>query len=178
MAKSDPTGWCDPQIDSTAYIAPDSHLLGRITIGSESSVWFGAVIRADDERIEIGKRSNVQDLCCLHADPGFPCLIGSGVSLGHGAIVHGAIVEDDVLIGMSAVLMNGARIGAGSIVAVGAVVTEGTQVPPGSIVMGIPGRVKRAAEAKDRQRIEHGAAQYVDSTRRYLSLGRDPRWRS
>ena len=157
-----------PRLDPTVFAAPGAQIVGHVTIGAESSVWFGAVIRGDDERIQIGRQTNVQDLCCLHADPGYPCILGDRTSLGHGAIVHGATVEDDVLIGMRAVLMNGARIGSGSIIAVGAVVTEGMRIPPGSVVMGVPGAVRRAAEARDRQRIEHGAQHYVLAARRYL----------
>jgi carbonic anhydrase/acetyltransferase-like protein (isoleucine patch superfamily) len=158
-----------PELDPSVFAAPGARIIGRVRIAAESSVWFGAVIRGDDERIEIGRQTNVQDLCCLHADRGYPCILGDRVSLGHGAIVHGAVVEDDVLIGMRAVVMNGARIGSGSIIAVGAVVTEGTRVPAGSIVMGVPGRVRRAAESRDRQRIEHAAQHYVLAARRYRS---------
>lgn len=158
-----------PQIDPTAFVAAGAWIVGRVSVGAQASVWYGAVIRGDEERIELGRQTNVQDLCCLHADLGYPCILGDRVSLGHAAIVHGAIVEDDVLIGMRAVVMNGARIGSGSIVAAGAVVTEGVQVPPGSIVMGIPGRVQRAAADRDRQRIEHAARYYVQNANRYLA---------
>ena len=117
-------------VDPTAFIAPGAVVLGDVTIGKDASVWYGAVIRGDCEAIRIGDETNVQDGCILHADPGFPCILGNRVTLGHAAIVHGATVEDDVLIGMRAVVMNGAKIGRGSIVAVGAVVTEGTEIPP------------------------------------------------
>jgi carbonic anhydrase/acetyltransferase-like protein (isoleucine patch superfamily) len=103
-------------IAADVLLAPGAVVLGDVTIGAESSVWFNAVVRGDSERIVIGQQTNVQDLCVLHADPGFPCVLGDRVTLGHGAIVHGAMVEDDCLIGMRAVVMNGARIGAGSIV--------------------------------------------------------------
>ena len=151
----------------SVFVAAGAQIVGQVTIGAESSVWFNAVIRGEREAIRIGQQANVQDLCMLHADPGLPCTLGDRVSLGHAAIVHGAIVEDDVLIGMRAVVMNGARIGAGSIVGVGAVVTEGTQVPPGSVVIGVPGKVKRAAEARDRERIRHAAHYYVELAREY-----------
>jgi carbonic anhydrase/acetyltransferase-like protein (isoleucine patch superfamily) len=153
--------------DPTAFIAPGAVVLGNVTIAPRASVWFGAVVRGDSEAIRIGDETNVQDGCILHADPGFPCVLGNRVTVGHGAIVHGAMIEDEVLIGMRAVVMNGARIGRGSIVAVGAVVTEGTQVPPGSIVMGQPAQVKRPAEHRDQDRIRHAAEDYVAAAKAY-----------
>jgi len=154
-------------VDPTAFVAAHARLIGDVTIGAESSVWFNAVIRGDRETIRIGRQTNVQDLCMLHADPGIPCTLGDRVSVGHAAIVHGAAVEDDVLIGMRAVIMNRARIGAGSIIGVGAVVTEGTQIPPGSVVVGVPGKVKRQAEPRDGKRIRHAAEYYVELAREY-----------
>ena len=154
-------------IAPSAFVAPGATVLGDVTIGEASSIWFGAVIRGDCEAIRIGKRTNIQDLCVLHADPGYPCTLGDGVTVGHGAIVHGATVEDDVMIGMKAVVMNGAKIGRGSIVAVGAIVTEGTEVPPGSVVMGQPAKVKRAAEERDLVRIRHAAEHYVEAAEGY-----------
>jgi len=148
-------------VDHTAFIAPGARIVGDVRIAAQSSVWFNAVIRGDRETICIGRQSNIQDLCMLHADPGVPCTLGDRVSVGHAAIVHGAVVEDDVLIGMRAVIMNRAHIGTGSIIGVGAVVTEDTVIPPGSIVIGMPGRVKRAAEDRDRDRIRHAAKYYV-----------------
>jgi carbonic anhydrase/acetyltransferase-like protein (isoleucine patch superfamily) len=154
-------------IDPTVFIAAGAHIVGDVTIGAESSVWFNAVIRGDGDAIRIGRQVNVQDLCMLHADPGIPCTLGDRVTLGHAAIVHGATVEDDVLIGMRAVVMNRVHIGAGSIVGVGAVVTEGTRIPPGSIVMGIPAQVRRPAETRDLQRIQHATAVYLELSRQY-----------
>lgn len=158
-----------PRIDPTAFIAPGAVVVGDVEILAESSVWFGAVIRGDTDAIRIGRRTNVQDLCVLHADAGFPCHLGDGVTVGHAAIVHGATVEDDALIGMKAVIMNGARIGAGSIVAVGALVTEGTIVPPGSVVMGVPGKVRRSVADRDRERSRHAAEHYVALAKLYVS---------
>lgn len=153
-------------IDASAFIAPTAVVLGDVTIGPEASIWHGAVVRGDSDRIRIGAQTNVQDLCVLHADAGFPCTLGERVTVGHAAIVHGATVEDDVMIGMRSVVMNGARIGAGSIVAVGAVVTEGTVVPPRSVVMGVPGKVRRPAEETDADRIARAAQHYVEHARR------------
>jgi carbonic anhydrase/acetyltransferase-like protein (isoleucine patch superfamily) len=153
-------------VDPTAQIAPGAIVLGDVTIGAESSIWFNAVVRGDTEAIRIGCRTNVQDLCMLHADPGFPCVLGDRVTVGHSAIIHGATVEDDCMIGMRAVVMNGARIGKGSLVGVGAVVTEGTEVPPGSVVMGVPGKVRREVTAADRQRMAGAALHYVTQAKK------------
>ena len=154
-------------MDASAYVAPGAVVLGDVTIGAGSSVWFQAVIRGDSAPIRIGRRTNIQDGCVLHADPGFPCQLGDGVTVGHGAIIHGATVEDDCLIGMRAVVMNGAKIGRGSIVAVGGVVLEGAEIPAGSVAMGQPAKVKRAAGAHDRERIAHAAKHYVAAARIY-----------
>jgi carbonic anhydrase/acetyltransferase-like protein (isoleucine patch superfamily) len=149
------------QIAPSVWIAPGAVVIGDVTIGEAASVWFNAVLRGDTEQIVIGRQTNVQDLCMLHADPGQPCHLGDRVTLGHGAIVHGAIVEDDCMIGMRAVVMNGARIGAGSIVGVGAVVTEGTTIPPRSLVLGLPGKVVRATDQRDLERIRQAAEHYM-----------------
>lgn len=154
-------------VDSTAFIAPGAVVLGDVTIGADSSVWFGAVVRGDTEAIRIGRQTNVQDGCVLHADEGFPCTLGDRVTLGHGAIVHGATVEDECLIGMRAVVMNGAKIGKGSIVAVGSIVTEGTQIPPNSVAMGQPAKVRRETTERDRERIRHAAEHYVAAAKVY-----------
>jgi len=154
-------------VDPTAFIAPTAVVVGDVRLGAESSVWFHAVVRGDSAPIRVGQQSNIQDLCVLHADPGFPCTLGDRVTVGHSAIVHGATVEDDCLIGMRSVVMNGATIGKGSIVAVGAVVTEGTIVPAGSVVMGVPAKVKRQVSEEDLQRIRHAANHYVENARRF-----------
>jgi carbonic anhydrase/acetyltransferase-like protein (isoleucine patch superfamily) len=154
-------------VDPTAYIAPGAVVLGNVTLGAESSVWFGAVIRGDTDAIKIGRQTNIQDGCVLHADEGVPCAIGDRVTVGHAAIVHGAMVEDDCLIGMRAVVMNGAKIGKGSVVAVGSVVLEGMEVPPGSVVMGQPARIKRQVTEQDFARIRHAAEHYVAAAKVY-----------
>lgn len=154
---------CHPSV----FIAPGAVVLGDVTIGEDSSVWFNAVIRGDTERIVIGKQTNIQDGCILHADAGFPCILGDRVTLGHGAIVHGATVEDDVMIGMRAVVMNGAKIGRGSIVAVGAIVLEEMHIPPGSVVMGTPAVIKREVTERDSVRIRHAAEHYVAAAKQF-----------
>jgi carbonic anhydrase/acetyltransferase-like protein (isoleucine patch superfamily) len=157
-------------IAASAYIAPGAVVLGDVTIGERSSIWFGAVVRGDSAPICIGSDTNVQDGSILHADLGFPCTIGDRVTLGHGAIVHGATVEDDCLIGMRAVVMNGAKIGRGSVVAVGSIVTEGTEVPPSSVVMGQPAKVKRQVTDRDAERIRHAAEHYVAAAKVYRQV--------
>jgi carbonic anhydrase/acetyltransferase-like protein (isoleucine patch superfamily) len=151
-----------PKIDDDAFIAPTAVVVGAVTMAARSSIWYGAVARADFEVIEIGEGSNVQDGCTLHSDAGFPLVIGRGVTVGHNVVLHGARVDDDVLVGMGSVVMNGAHIGSGSIVAAGAVVTQGTEVPPGSLVAGVPAKVIRQAGEDDLAHIRGNAASYTD----------------
>jgi carbonic anhydrase/acetyltransferase-like protein (isoleucine patch superfamily) len=155
-------------IDPAAFIAHNATVVGHVTMEPESSAWYGAVIRGDTEQVRIGRGTNIQDLAVLHADPGFPCLLGDRVTVGHAAVVHGAVVEDDVMIGMRAVVMNGAHIGRGSLVGVGAVVTEGTRIPAGSVVLGLPGKVVRQVNEQDRERILRAAEHYRNSARQFL----------
>ena len=151
-----------PKIDDDAFVAPTAVVVGAVTMGPRSSIWYGAVARADHETIEIGEGSNVQDGCTLHSDPGSPLLVGRGVTVGHRVVLHGARVDDDVLVGMGSVVMNGAHIGTGSIVAAGAVVPPGTTVPPGSVVAGVPAKVIRQATGDDLAHIRGNAASYTE----------------
>jgi carbonic anhydrase/acetyltransferase-like protein (isoleucine patch superfamily) len=151
-----------PVIDPEAFVAPTAVVVGAVHMAPRSSIWYGAVARADAERIEIGEGSNVQDGSTLHADPGYPLVVGRGVTVGHRVVLHGARIDDDVLVGMGSVVMNGAHIGSGSIVAAGAVVTQGTEVPPGSVVAGIPAKVVRQVTDDDRAHIVLNAASYTD----------------
>jgi carbonic anhydrase/acetyltransferase-like protein (isoleucine patch superfamily) len=151
-----------PQIDDQAFVAPTAVVVGAVTMGPHASIWYGAVARADADQIEIGEGSNVQDGCTLHSDEGFPLLIGKGVTVGHRVVLHGARVDDDVLVGMGSIVMNGAHIGSGSIVAAGAVVTPGTVVPPNSVVGGIPAKVLRPATDDDMAHIRGNAASYTE----------------
>lgn len=151
-----------PKIDHDAFVAPTAVVVGAVTMGPRASIWYGAVARADFEQIEIGEDSNVQDGCTLHSDPGFPLVIGRGVTVGHRVVLHGARVDDECLIGMGSVVMNGAHIGAGSIVAAGAVVTQGTEVPPHSLVAGIPAKVLRQTTEDDLTHIRANAKSYTD----------------
>ena len=151
-----------PKIDDDAFVAPTAVIVGAVTMGPQASIWYGAVARADHETIEIGEKSNVQDGCTLHSDPGFPLLIGRGVTVGHNVVLHGARVDDDVLVGMGSVVMNGAHIASGSIVAAGAVVTQGKTFPPRSVIAGIPAKVVREATDDDLAHIRGNAASYYD----------------
>jgi carbonic anhydrase/acetyltransferase-like protein (isoleucine patch superfamily) len=151
-----------PKIDPEAFVAPTAVVVGAVTMHARSSIWYTAVARADYETIEIGEGSNVQDGSTLHSDPGFPLVIGRGVTVGHRVVLHGARVDDDVLVGMGSVVMNGAHIGSGSIVAAGAVVTPGTEVPSGSVVAGVPAKVVRPANDDDMAHIRGNAASYTE----------------
>jgi carbonic anhydrase/acetyltransferase-like protein (isoleucine patch superfamily) len=154
-------------IDDSAFVASGVVIRGDVIVGADSSIWFGAVIRGDTERVRIGTRTNVQDACVIHSDPGYPCQIGDDVTIGHGAIVHGAEVGDQTLICIRAVVLNGARIGRGSIVAAGALVTERTVIPPDSLVMGVPAKVVRKVNEADQERIRRAATNYVRAAAAY-----------
>ena len=151
-----------PNIDSTAFVHPAAHVIGAVTLGAHVSVWPTAVLRADSDRITIGDDSNIQDGTLIHVDPDVPCTIGQRVAIGHRAIVHGAMIEDDVLIGMGAILLNHSRIGSGSIIGAGAVVREGMIVPPNSLVVGVPGKVIRETTSAERERIAKTVAAYLE----------------
>ncbi len=155
----------EPLVDPTAWIAPNATVIGAADLGPEVSIWYSAVVRADGDRITIGARSNVQDCCALHTDPGFHLQIGAGVSIGHAAVVHGCVIEDDVLIGMGAVVMNGAVIGAGSMIGAGALVSAATVIPPRSLVVGMPGKVRRETTDEELLLIRAHAEVYVGHTR-------------
>jgi carbonic anhydrase/acetyltransferase-like protein (isoleucine patch superfamily) len=151
------------------YVAPDAALIGDVRLGDGASVWFQAVLRADDERIEVGDGSNVQDGTIIHCDHDLPTLIGRNVTVGHRVLLHGCTIGDDCLVGNGAMILDGARIGAGCLVGAGALVTPGKDIPPGSVVLGAPGRVVRAAGERERTMIERGAASYRERIRRYLA---------
>ncbi|MFP3466648.1 gamma carbonic anhydrase family protein [Leifsonia sp. SIMBA_070] len=153
-----------PQVDEDAWVAPTATVVGDVTLGRGASVWYGAVVRADNAPIVIGPDSNLQDNVSAHVDPDFPLTVGARVSVGHNAVLHGCTVEDDVLIGMSATVLNGARIGAGSLVAAGAVVTQGAVIPPRSLVAGVPAKVRRELTDEEVAGIGRNAAVYLDKT--------------
>lgn len=151
----------EPSIDPSAFVAAGATVVGSVELGPRVGIWYGAVLRADTEEITVAADSNLQDGAIVHCDPGLPTRIGSRVTVGHGAVIHGAVVGDDCLIGMRATVLNGARVGAGSLVAAGAVVREGTEIPPGSLVAGIPAAVKRELTAEERARVADAWQEYV-----------------
>ena len=153
--------------DGDIWVAPGAAVIGDVVMESGASVWFNAVIRGDNERIHIGRGSNVQEGCVLHTDPGYPLVVGADCTVGHKAILHGCTVEDAVLIGMNAVVLNGARIGAGSLIGAGALVTEGKEIPPGSLVMGAPAKVVRSLDDAAQQKILASAERYREKMRQY-----------
>jgi carbonic anhydrase/acetyltransferase-like protein (isoleucine patch superfamily) len=153
-----------PHVADDAWVAPGATIVGDVTLEPGASVWYGAVVRADNAPIVIGRDSNLQDNVAVHVDPGFPLTVGARVSVGHNAVLHGCTIEDDVLIGMSSTVLNGARIGAGSLVAAGAVVTQGADIPPRSLVAGVPAKVRRALTDEEVRGIAENAAVYLDKT--------------
>ncbi|MER8114613.1 gamma carbonic anhydrase family protein [Streptomyces sp. SID8366] len=155
-------GGKEPRIDAEAFVAPTASVIGDVTLSAGASVWYGAVVRGDVETITVGARANVQDNVTLHADPGFPVTIGERVSIGHNAVVHGATVEDDCLVGMGATVLNGAVIGAGSLVAAQALVPQGMVVPAGSLVAGVPAKVRRELSAEEKEGVTLNGTLYAD----------------
>ena len=151
-----------PSIHPSAFVHPDAVVLGDVTLGARVSVWPTAVIRGDTGRIVVGDESNVQDGSVVHVDHGFPTTIGRRVAMGHRAIVHGATVDDECLIAMGAILLNGVRVGSGSIIGAGAVCREGMVIPPNSLVLGVPGRIVRETTATERERILRTVQSYLE----------------
>ncbi|MEV7398719.1 gamma carbonic anhydrase family protein [Aeromicrobium sp. NPDC092404] len=151
-----------PQVADTAWVAPNATLAGSVVIEDGASIWYGAVLRADNEPITIGARSNVQDNCAFHVDRGLPVLLGEGVSVGHGAVIHGATIGDHVLVGMGAIIMNGAVIGDESLIAAGALISEGVEIPPRSLVAGVPGKVRRELTDDEVAKLHNNAEIYEE----------------
>ncbi|MDD1668614.1 MAG: gamma carbonic anhydrase family protein [Methanomicrobiales archaeon] len=149
------------------FVAPTAMVIGDVILGEETGIWFGAVIRGDKDRIEIGAGSNIQDNAVVHTSTGFPTRVGREVSVGHGAILHGCTIGDRVLVGMGAIVMNGAKVGEDSIIAAGAVVTEGSVIPPGSVVMGVPAKVVKQASPDQKDGIRRNAESYIALARSY-----------
>ena len=149
-----------PVIADSAWVAPTATLIGHVHLGDEASIFYGAVLRADVDSITIGARSNLQDNVTVHCDAGRPAVVGTGVSVGHAAVLHGCVIEDDCLVGMSATVLNDAVVGAGSLIAAGAVVLEGSIIPPGSLVAGVPANVLRALTEEERAQLKDNATRY------------------
>lgn len=151
------------------FIADTAVVIGRVRLKENASIWFGSVLRGDNEWIEIGDSSNIQDGCTLHTDPGLPLTVGARCTIGHSVILHGCTIGDDCLIGMGAIVLNGARIGANSIVGAGSLVTENKEFPPNSLIVGAPARVVRAADERTRAMIAQGCEVYVANARRFAA---------
>jgi len=154
-----------PNIHESVFVADGARIIGDVTIGEDASVWYNAVIRADNNTVVIGARSNVQDGCVLHESPDAPLTIGSGVGIGHGAVVHGCTIGDDTLIGMGAVILNKAQIGKGCIVGAGTLITGGMTVPDGMLVLGNPGKIVRPVTEKELEKSRKGAEIYVNKAK-------------
>ena len=155
------------QIHPSVFIAPGAVIVGDVTLAEGCSVWFNATLRGDNEPIRVGARSNIQEGVICHVDPAFPLLIGKGVTVGHGAILHGATVGHNSIVGMGSILLNGCRIGADSIVGAGALVTEGKDFPPGSLILGSPARVVRSLTPAEIEKNFASAAHYVERAKAF-----------
>ncbi len=156
-----------PQIDSTAWIAPDANLIGKVVVEARGSVWFGCTLRGDNEEIRVGAGSNVQENVVCHTDPGYPLLIGAGVTVGHKAMLHGCVIGDNSLIGMGATVLNGARIGRNCLIGAGALIPEGREIPDGSLVMGMPGKVVRTLDDAAIAKLTASALHYQARAERF-----------
>jgi carbonic anhydrase/acetyltransferase-like protein (isoleucine patch superfamily) len=156
-----------PAVHPEAWIAPGAVVVGRVTLGRAANVWYGAVLRGDDDEIVVGAECNIQDLCCLHVDAGEPVVLEERVSVGHGATVHGATVGTGALIGIGAVVLGGSQVGAGSLIAAGTVVRPGTVVPAGVLFAGVPGRIVRELTEADRASFATSAVRYVERAARH-----------
>ncbi|MFT4614579.1 MAG: carbonic anhydrase/acetyltransferase-like protein (isoleucine patch superfamily) [Bacteroidia bacterium] len=145
------------------FIAPNAAVIGNVTLGSHSSVWFSCVLRGDAERIEVGARSNIQDGAVLHADPGFPTVVGENVTVGHQAMLHGCTIGDGSLIGINAVVLNGAKVGKCCLIGANALVTEGMEIPDGSLVLGSPAKIKKQFSEEEQAALMSNASLYVSN---------------
>ncbi|MEA3173341.1 MAG: hypothetical protein QOF42_752 [Gammaproteobacteria bacterium] len=162
-------GDVSPRIASSAYVAPNATVLGNVTLGENSSVWFGATLRGDNEHIDIGASSNVQDGAVLHTDPGFPLTIGKQVSVGHQAMLHGCTVGEGSLIGIQSVVLNGAVIGKGCLIGAGAIITERKVFADGGLIFGAPAKLVRELTAEERDNLLKVAANYAERAEYYRS---------
>ncbi|WP_180683480.1 gamma carbonic anhydrase family protein [Tepidicella baoligensis] len=156
-----------PQVHPSAYVADSAQVMGRVTLEADASVWFGAVLRGDTEPITVGRGSNIQDASVVHADVGYPVVIGERVTVGHQVMLHGCTIGDESLIGIGAVVLNGARIGKHCLVGAGSLVTEGKVFPDGSLIMGSPARVVRQLTPEQIDGLRRSAEHYVANARRY-----------
>lgn len=151
-----------PEIDSSVYIADSANVIGKVKIGAFASIWSGATIRGDNELITVGENSNVQEGCVLHTDPGCPLTIGSNVTVGHQAMLHGCMIGDGSLVGIQAVILNGAKIGKNCLIGAGALITEGKEFPEGSLILGTPAKAVRTLSEEDIARMHGNISNYVE----------------
>lgn len=158
-----------PQIDSSAFVAGSADVIGRVTLHEESSVWYHATLRGDINEIVIGPRSNIQDNAVVHLADDYGCYVGELVTVGHSAVIHACTIKDEVLIGMGAIVLDGAVIGERSIVGAGALVTGGTKIPPGSLVLGSPAKVVRTLSPEEQQGVKYWAEKYVVQSRKFMA---------
>lgn len=156
-----------PQLAEDAWVAPGAHVIGDVVLGAAASVWFGAVLRGDIERLSIGPGSNIQDNAVLHSDPGKPLVLGAKVTVGHAVTLHGCRIGDSSLVGIGAIVMNGAQIGHHSLIGAGAVVTEGKAFPDGVLILGTPARVIRALSEEEMAQLEVSAQTYMERAAHY-----------
>ena len=154
-------------VGSGHFIAPNAAVIGNVTLHENSSVWFSCVLRGDAERIEVGAGSNIQDGTVLHADPGFPMVVGENVTVGHNAMLHGCSIGDGSLVGINAVVLNGAKVGKGCLIGANALVTEGMEIPDGSLVLGSPARIKAQLSAEQQLGLLHNADHYMGNALRF-----------
>lgn len=159
-----------PTLHPSTFVAPNATVLGDVTLGANSSVFYGAVLRADVNSIDIGMGSNIQDGCIIHVDPPYPVVIGNGCTVGHGAILHGCAVGDNSLIGMGAIVLNGAQIGKNCIIGAGALVTQNTVIPDGSLVIGSPAKIKRSLTPEEIEGNRQTAENYIAEITEYKNL--------
>ena len=158
-----------PEIDATAWVAPSGQVIGNVRLGAGASVWFGAVLRGDNEPITVGEGTNIQENTVCHTDMGYPLSIGRDCTIGHRAMLHGCTIEDESLIGMGATVLNGARIGRNCLIGACALITEGKEIPPGSLVLGSPGKVVRALSDEEIAGLQRSAAGYRANARRFAA---------
>lgn len=161
--------WSIPRIDPSVWVAPGAVVLGRVRLQPRSSVWYGCVLRGDQEFIDVGEETNIQDGSVLHVDPGHPCILGNRVTLGHRAVVHASTVEDGALIGINATVLSRCVIGEGALIAAGALVREGTRVPPHTLWAGCPARQVKELDERQRKRLAHTYQHYVNNAAIFLA---------
>ncbi|SDE75794.1 Carbonic anhydrase or acetyltransferase, isoleucine patch superfamily [Celeribacter baekdonensis] len=149
------------------WVAPDANVIGKVILGEGANIWFGATLRGDNEAIEVGAGSNIQENCVLHTDMGYPLVIGAGCTIGHKAMLHGCVIGENSLIGMGATVLNGARIGKNCLIGAGALITEGKEIPDGSLVMGAPGKVVRMLTEAQIAGLRASALHYQQNARRF-----------